>query len=234
MKHFYDELWTGKDGKAPGAGQHRRDWFHRWFLDHLINPFARDRTTIAREMLPSGDRLLDIGCWGGEEAKAFGAFEKFKEVHGVDLIEESIKRANERGLKAKLADMNVDPLPYDDRFFDCVTLMAILEHVTDPYKVLREVHRVLKPGGTLIVSVPNVASFSNRFRVLFGRCPVTSLDPGWDGGHLHYFTPRDLKRLLGEIGFKVVGRAATGGLRLVKQLLFSLVGEFVYQCERRA
>lgn len=232
MKDFYDRLYTEKGGHDTAPVQRRRDWFHRWILDRIIDPYAHSRAQVTREMLPTGERILDVGCWGGESACEFGAFDKFKEVHGVDIIEQSVRRAESRGLKARLVDLNRDPFPYDSGFFDCVTLLAVLEHVLDPYLLLREAHRVLRPNGILIIAVPNVASFSNRARLLFGRIPVTSLDPGWDGGHLHYFTPAALRQLLLEMGFRVLSRGTTGGLPWLKHLLFSMTGEFLYRCRR--
>jgi SAM-dependent methyltransferase len=234
MKDFYDRLYAEKGGHDVAPVQRKRDWFHRWFLDRIMDPYAHSRAEVTKSMLPSGERILDVGCWGGESAAEFGAFEKFKEVHGVDLIEESVRRAQSRGLKAKVADLNRDPLPFDTAFFDCVTLLAVLEHVMDPYLLLREAHRVLRPDGVLVVAVPNVASFSNRVRILFGHLPVTSLDPGWDGGHLHYFTPPALKSLLEEMGFDVVRKGTTGGLPWLKRLLFGMTGEFLYGCKRRS
>lgn len=230
MKHFYDRLWTVKDGRTPEQYERPRDWFHRCLLDHLIDPYAHSRLEAARNWLTVGERLLDIGCWGGEGTLATGALEKYREVHGVDITEVSVDRARERGIRARVVDLNREPLPYDAAFFDCVLMLAVLEHVMDPYFALREIRRVLRPTGTFVVAVPNAASFSNRVRILFGRAPVTSREPGCDGGHLHYFTPHDLKRLLEETGFRVVARATTGGMPWLKTLLFSMTGEFVYKC----
>lgn len=125
-------------------------------------------------------------------------------------------------------------MPFPDGFFDGVTLLAVLEHVFDPYAVIREVHRVLRPGGELVVDVPNVASFTNRIRILFGRLPVTSADPGWDGGHLHYFTKHALDRFLFNEGFDILARKTSGGHPHLRERWISfLAGDLIYYCWRR-
>src|SRR5205807_635488 len=97
-----------------------------------------------------------------------------------------------------------------------------------PYAVFAEVRRVLKSGGCLIVAVPNAASFSNRCRLMWGRALVTSLDPGWDGGHLHYFTLHSLRQLAGKYQFGVERVAGTGAKRALRERWPSLLlGEIV-------
>jgi SAM-dependent methyltransferase len=234
MKQYYDQLWAHKvEAKAPVRSARRRDWFHRFVLDPLIDPKANSRTTATRAMLRGGQRLLDVGCWSGAACRSYGAFERFEAVCGVDIVEKAVEAARSRGVDARCVDLNRDPLPFPDGFFDCVVMLAVLEHVLDPHHLLREASRVLVAGGQIIVCVPNVASLSNRARVLFGHPPRTSEDPGLDGGHLHYFTPGSLRELLAENGFEVVARAATGGAAWLKRLLFPLAGEFVYACVRR-
>ncbi|OHB75302.1 MAG: hypothetical protein A2Z34_09610 [Planctomycetes bacterium RBG_16_59_8] len=234
-RNFYDELWKVKNSSSPAAGRGKRDWFHRWFLDWLIDPGAHTRHELAARMLPSsGGSLLDIGCGNGESLALMGVPGKFTKVCGVDISGEAIAAARAKGIDAAVIDLNGASLPFESGSFDCVTILAVLEHLFDPHHVLREIRRVLKEGGTLVINVPNAASFSNRLRILFGRAPVTSYDPGWDGGHLHYFTPRDLKKALREHGFTVVGRGASGGGQWIRMLFLSLSGEFLFRCVKRS
>lgn len=95
-------------------------------------------------------------------------------------------------------------------------------------------YRVLRPGGELVIDVPNVASFTNRLRILLGRVPVASRDPGWDGGHLHYFTKHALDRFLKSEGFDILDRKTTGGQPYLREWWISLLGgELLYLCRRR-
>ncbi|KKO20381.1 MAG: two-component response regulator [Candidatus Brocadia fulgida] len=135
-----------------------------------------------------------------------------------------------KGINVSACDINLEPLPYPDNSFDCITLIAVIEHLIDPYHSLKEITRVLKTGGTLIIGTPNVASFSNRIKLLLGKRPRTSFDAGWDGGHLLYFTPKELELLLTQHRFKIASRQATGNLQLLRKLFFNLTGEFIFQC----
>jgi SAM-dependent methyltransferase len=228
-KRFYDDRWRDD--------QHRpvqRDWLHRRVLDPIFDPTANPRPEVALSLLHGGRRLLDIGCWNGGFLARVEQTGLYEELHGVDLVAEGVELARKRGFQAQVADLNHDPLPFPDRHFDGVAILAVLEHLFDPYATIREIQRVLRPGGELVIDVPNVASLTNRARILFGRLPVTSADAGWDGGHLHYFTKHALDRLLQEEGFDVLTRKTTGGrLRLREWWISLLGGEFIYRCRRR-
>ncbi len=134
-------------------------------------------------------------------------------------------------MKAFRVDLNKEKLPFDNNYFDTVTCLAVLTQVFDLYSLIWEIYRILKPGGDLIVSVPNLASFSNRIRILCGRRPVASLDPGYSGGQLHNFTLYDLCKFLKHSNSKVVIKEGTGGWMQLKRLWLSLLsGELVIEC----
>ena len=70
-------------------------------------------------------------------------------------------------LKVDVADLNHDPLPYPNEYFDLVTCTEVIEHLEDHRSVLREIARVLRPGGVFVVSTPNVLNLRSRLRYLF-------------------------------------------------------------------
>jgi methionine biosynthesis protein MetW len=231
-KSFYQGLWAIKS-KSQGS-QTERDWLHRYLLDPIFNPFANTRNSIALKALAGGERLLDIGCWNGSFLEQVRDLERYKELCGVDIIPEAVEATRAKGFAAQVVDLNGAFLPFPDEYFDAVTILAVMEHVFDPYAVVREIYRVLRPKGTLIIDVPNVGSFTNRLRILFGRIPITSRDPGWDGGHLHYFTKQALDQFLVTEGFGIIARKATGGRPDLREWWISLLaGEFLYVCQRR-
>lgn len=157
-------------------------------------------------------KVLDVGCGDGLIAsliaKATGA-----EVHGVDVSKSSVKKAKQRGIKAKVVDINKQKLPFRENTFDAVFCGDILEHIYDSEKLIESVNRVLKPGGYAIISVPNIASWYNRVFLLFGLMPVwvESSPRTYTGnplikkgvGHIHAFTKRSLRELLQLKGFRV-------------------------------
>lgn len=107
--------------------------------------------------------------------------------------------------------------------FDVVLALDILEHVVDVFGFMAHCNRILKPGGTMLIRVPNIGYVKHRLRLLFGRIPVTSswfetpgrLDAwrerhGWDGGHLHFFTVPVFCEVLESFGFSVKSRDDPG------------------------
>ncbi len=164
-------------------------------VDAPYTPGANLRVEAAARWLRDGERLLDLGCGagvlGGVLAKRFG------EVHGIDLSERAVRAAEQRGVHAQVWDLNEVPLPYDDGAFDAVMLLSVIQYVFDPACLLREVARILRPGGQACIGFPNMRSLQRLFRlVVLGRFPQVSRDPGYDGGTIHYFCRRDVERLL--------------------------------------
>ncbi len=230
---FYKSLWKEKK-EDDFKGMQGRDWFHRFILDPVFDPAANPRSDVALGLLGGGERLLDIGCWDGRLLERIRDARLYKELTGIDIVEAGVELSRKKGFDAQVVDLNAGFLPFPDQHFDGITFLAVLEHIFDPYSVIREIRRVLRPGGILVIDVPNVASVTNRARILLGRIPVTSHDSGWDGGHLHYFTKHALDRFLRDEGFEILERKTTGGLSQLREWWISLLGgELIYLCKRR-
>ena len=130
------------------------------------------RQEIALRLLTPGEKLLDVGCWDGRLLVTLDQAGLFQELYGVDIPPEAIEKVKAQGFHAEVVDLNSESLPFPDAFFDAVTMLAVLEHVFDPYRVVQESSSRLRAEGRFIVDVPNVASFSNRVRILIGHLPV--------------------------------------------------------------
>jgi len=156
-------------------------------------------------------RILDVGCancWTTQ------MFDNTKVEHfGIDISDNALKRAEEKGVIAKKANLDSDPIPFEDKFFDLVLCADIIEHTLYPENVLREAKRVLKKGGSLIVVVPNIVSWFNRILVLFGFYPWSVESTGAlelkdvflhiNDGHLRTYTKKSIDALLKIVGFEV-------------------------------
>lgn len=97
---------------------------------------------------PPGTNLLDLGCgtaWLGRH---------YENYTGLDASEEAVTGAAERGITVLRGSVD-EPLPFDDAQFDGVVAKDLLEHVADPGAVVREIRRVLKPGGRVFASSPD-------------------------------------------------------------------------------
>lgn len=133
-----------------------------------------------------GRRVLDLGCRDGALTRTYA---EGNELVGVDADREALAAAQELGIETHWADLD-EPLPFDDENFDVVVAGELLEHLRDPRRVVVDVRRVLRPGGTFVASVPNAYRLKNRVRFALGRKPED------DPTHLHMFSPSDVQELL--------------------------------------
>ena len=149
-----------------------------------------------------GVRILDLGCGEG----GFSLYiKKFKKIFGAEIALEVAQIARQKSMILSLMDIN-GLLPYRDNIFDAISCLEVVEHLFDPVCVLKEIYRILKPNGQLVLTTPNIRYFRNLYRLIIkGEFPHTSTETfAWDGGHLHYFTRKDLYNLLREAGFEKI------------------------------
>jgi SAM-dependent methyltransferase len=104
---------------------------------------------IAGLSMPSRPRVLDAGCGSG---RTLDDLARYGNVSGVDLSPVAARAARRRGHEALVAP--VESLPHADATFDLVTCLDVIEHTPDDRRSLRELRRVTKPGGRLVVTVP--------------------------------------------------------------------------------
>lgn len=188
-KNLFDLLWKRKQGETSGQV--------------IYTPGANLRVDKALSVLTVGGRVLDIGCGNGVFLSQ--AINHFDEAHGIDISETAVNLARKNGMTAEIVDLNTQILPYQDNYFDCLTILSTLQYFYDLEGVLKQCHRVLSSSGTLLISVPNMRALWRVARLLFwGSFPRVSLDvEGFDGGTLHYFAYANLHELLTKYGFKV-------------------------------
>lgn len=122
----------------------------------------RGLKSSAFRWVPHNVRVLDIGCGFGESLGYHRA--RGCDAHGVEADQNILRVAERHGLHVEVGLF--DPDRYEPSSFDYVTLDQVIEHVSNPLVVLQGVQRVLKPGGTLVLSTPNADGWGARF---FGR-----------------------------------------------------------------
>jgi SAM-dependent methyltransferase len=146
-------------------------------------------------LVGAGTRVLDVGAGEGYFSQLLGEHVATRfgvapadVVHACDVHPEYFRYA-------KVPCAPIDPsgrLPYDDATFDVVCSLEVIEHVEDQFHFCRELLRVLRPGGTAIVSTPNVLNVNSRWRtlhsgfaVLFDPLPQSEVDVVHTSGHIH-------------------------------------------------
>jgi SAM-dependent methyltransferase len=182
MGPFYPSGYWSAPGKPRGIAV-----LEQAYREGLIRRELRRVQRLAR----AGSKLLDVGCGTGDflDIARRAGFQ----VTGVEFAGPAAEYArDQRGLEVRLGTLGEADLPSGS--FDVVTLWHVLEHVPDPVTTLREAHRLLTPGGLLVVQVPN-----------FGSLQAQTFKNRWYGldvpRHLHHFTPGSLGEALRRGGF---------------------------------
>jgi len=152
---------------------------------------------------PSGLRILDAGCAGGGNGalmKRAGA----REVIGIELDADACTKARKHLDQVLPGDLtDVDLTPIADRPFDVVLMIDVLEHLVDPAATLRRMTALLKPGGLVVASIPNVAHVWVIANLLAKRWPQK--DRGiFDRTHVRFFAKRDMVALLHSADLEIV------------------------------
>jgi methionine biosynthesis protein MetW len=159
--------------------------------------------------IPTGSVILDVGCGDGSVTQLY--INKGK-VTGIDISKEALKYAQRRKIHTIKHDLNNLPYPFPKNSFDAITITDVLEHLLDPISILKELNRLLKSDGRLIVTVPNFARIGNRFKMFWGD-PTDLLHFSKYGDsieHLQWFTKPKLNEYFRISGFKKVKYLATG------------------------
>lgn len=150
-------------------------------------------------------KVLDLGCSGGllsERLQKSGYL-----VTGVDVVE--VPEVHERVTNFVQANLDEGIPAKAGTDFDLVLAADVLEHVREPDKLLQGMKKVLRPGGTAVICVPNIGHWYPRFRTAIGRFDYDQRGI-LDNTHLRFFTRRSIRRLVEREGFKVRRLEAVG------------------------
>jgi 2-polyprenyl-3-methyl-5-hydroxy-6-metoxy-1,4-benzoquinol methylase len=163
-----------------------------------------------------GERVLDVGCGEGWFAAALAR--AGAEVVGVDVAEEPLRRARVRdpGLDLRLVDEEGE-WDLQDASFDAVWAGEVIEHVADTAAWLSQVRRVLRSGGSLLLSTPDHGLLTRVRLACSSRAFGAHFDPR--GDHLRFYVRATLVELLEDFGFEAVDVRAVGGIPGARALL---------------
>ncbi|MFE9659528.1 methyltransferase domain-containing protein [Streptomyces sp. NPDC005955] len=177
---------------------------------------VRQARMLAAALGPAADRpavVLDVGCGDGSAARAAGPLLAGHRVIGVDWSHHALRRARHHLTDVVRGELADGRLPLRSGCADAVLFSEVIEHLVDPDAALDELRRVLRPGGHLMLSTPNLAAWYNRGLLLAGVQPVFSEvslrgihgRPGREViGHLRLYTARALREFVAASGFEVV------------------------------
>jgi ubiquinone/menaquinone biosynthesis C-methylase UbiE len=162
---------------------------------------------IEKNTLPSDSlNLLDIGPGSGELIRRLKEARSGITSSACDYTDSLMELPNQ---KVDIVDLNINRLPYQEKSFDVVTATEVIEHLENPRLFLRDIMRVLKPGGLCILSTPNILNLNSRLRYLwfgfprlFGPLPIKDRKAESCFGHITPFSYFYLYHALRESKFK--------------------------------
>ncbi len=201
--------WIMEDYYGYQPGGPRKFWHPVRKL--LLWPEKVRRTFCGIDIIPwiGQGRLLDVGCGPGVNLKAYQV--QGWEVYGIEMSEIAVAQAREYVGDCIYAG-TLKTATFEEEFFDVILFSHTLEHVFSPIKELAHVRLLLKPGGMLVIAVPNAGSLEAR---LFGRWWFP-----WElPRHLYHFEKASLAKLLEAAGFRTVRlRTGVGSLYFIASL----------------
>lgn len=196
-KHYPKDYYSYNASPEEAPARKGPKWKH-----YLRHPFQAANALVYSKWIGqnkdvrgrTGLKFLDVGCGDGAylvTKKAEGC-----ECYGVDISVEALSKLKKKHPDIRTHCGELADARWPSDYFDVVNLCHVLEHVPDPEATLREIRRILKPGGLVKISVPNSDSWS---RSLFFKCWL-----GYDSPrHLWVFSRRNLSILFIRTGFRL-------------------------------
>jgi methionine biosynthesis protein MetW len=207
----------------------------RYEASSVICQNKYDRTQKLLEWIGEGKRVLEVGCSTGYISRLL--VERKCEVTGVEVDLAAAEKARAHCREVLVLDLNslqwVES--FGDRMFDVVLLADVLEHLVDPWRVLREIAGLLDKDGAVLISLPNLVHFLTRAKIALGQFDYTSTGI-LDHTHLRFFTIKTARELIQSAGYRIarfhpsIGGRMSGHARPAWQRLANFApGLFAFQ-----
>jgi 2-polyprenyl-3-methyl-5-hydroxy-6-metoxy-1,4-benzoquinol methylase len=157
--------------------------------------YTQARPEVAALVPPKRRRVLDVGCGGGELGRLLRR--RGHHVTGIELVPEMAEQARGHLDHVEWVDVETHGFPFPPASFDAIVFADVLEHLVDPWRILREAVDLLAAGGVVVASIPNVQNLDVLRRLLRGHWDYRERGI-LDRGHLRFFTLHTIRDLFAQ------------------------------------
>ncbi len=157
-----------------------------------------------------GAAVLELGCGAGATGALALQAGKCATYVGIEMFEAVAAKAEQLLTRVHVGDVATMTLPYEGGSFDALICSEVLEHLVDPAAVLRQLVKLVKPGGLILASSPNISHWRIVSQLVCGRFEYAREGP-MDYTHLRWFTPFEFRRLFERSGVEVDVLQPVGG-----------------------
>ncbi len=193
------------------------------YLEKDMSYFDGVRMDIVNRLPRNMSRVMEVGCGSGRTLSFLKSQWGCEWVCGVELVEEAIGRASENLDLVVIGDIEHIDLQIEEGSLDAIICPDVLEHLVDPWSMVERLKSLLKPGGVMVISVPNVRHFKVLVPLVFSGKWNYMEEGILDKTHLRFFVKETALELLKGAGFEVTNVSSNGTEKGSKAGLLNLL-----------
>ncbi|HZX33786.1 MAG TPA: class I SAM-dependent methyltransferase [archaeon] len=212
--------------RAHSSGHKSQVFFYETREDYLVDFMG----------LEGKEKIIDVGCGSGTFSRALAKKYPEAEITGVDVSERAISFAARKAREENIGNLgfisaSISAIPVKSGSFDVAVVSHLIEHVENPERDLKEINRILKHGGALILTTPNYLSLWPLAEMVFDR---TMAEKNYSLGeqHISRFTASSIKKPVNNAGFAIEGLKTLYIFSLEASVLSRRLGEALFALDK--
>lgn len=201
---------------------------------HLREYYRHQRREMLGFIPTTARSILEIGCGAGDFGETLKS-ERNAEVWGIELIPEAAEKASLKLDRIMSGNIETDEIPLPNGYFDCIVCNDVLEHLTDPWRVLSRLQANLTQNGVVVASIPNIRYYLVMKELLLNKRWQYKDHGVLDRTHLRFFTESGIRELFESSGYRIVAleginaRDFSWKFRLLNRLFLNGLDDMRYE-----